>query len=67
MIKSQKGTIALILTVPPLRRHSLKTIAPEKVPLMLLTWAVFAVGPWGMGCSVDRPTQIFLYTPDITI
>ena len=47
--------------------HALKTIAPEKIPLMLLHWFAFAFGPFGMGCSTDRPLMISEFTPDILI
>ncbi|XP_063682956.1 alpha-actinin-like isoform X4 [Bolinopsis microptera] len=47
--------------------HAVRTVAPEKIPLMLLTWFAYALGPWGMGCSTDKPMMISLYTPDLRI
>lgn len=47
--------------------HAVRTLAPEKIPLMLLHWFAYALGPWGMGCSTDRPMMISLYTPDVRI
>ena len=47
--------------------HIAKTLAPEKIPNMLLHLVVFAIGPWGMGCATDRPLMISFYTPDVKI
>ena len=47
--------------------HIVKTVAPEKIPFWILHLVAFAVGPWGMGCSTDRPMMISFYTPDIKI
>ena len=47
--------------------HSLRVIAPEKIPFAILTWVAFAIGPWGLGCQTDRPLNIYEVTPSILI
>ena len=47
--------------------HAARTVAPEKIPMLLLHLFAYALGPWGMGCATDKPLMISLYTPDVRI